>query len=200
MDDSEEHDAEYFKALIVQTDPNFYLVPARNPEDTFQVLWYRLPRRGRTETASSNNASMRQCKVDILLPGPEHLSIPFIPPDRISHPPRRGDAPLNHDRIPLVPFLTLVLLKVRGWSDHRVDHRQRMRDKVFQDEEDLESLLELAIDKYSSRVEDEVDLWEDWFVEESELWVDEYVEEWRDSASAWSEMGFEIQSDSESLE
>ncbi|KAJ2924489.1 hypothetical protein H1R20_g12594, partial [Candolleomyces eurysporus] len=202
MDDSGAHDAQYFKDLIVQADPNFYLVAARNPEDTYRVLWYRIPRRAGSGLAASLSASnddnnTRHCKVDILLPGPEPLTIPFIPQDRINYPPmntvRRGA-----HRIPLMPFLTLVLLKVRGWSDHRIDHRRRMRDKVAQDEDDVDSLLELAIEKYSTRVEDEADLWEEWFVDEAEYWVDEYAEEWRDSEPAWSEIGFDVQIESDS--
>lgn len=55
---------------------------------------------------------------------------------------------------------------------------------MSQDEEDLDSLLDLAIDKFSTKVEDEEDLWEDWFIEQSELWVEEYVEEWEDTADA----------------
>ena len=92
-----------------------------------------------------------------------------------------------------MPFLTLVLLKVRGWADHRIDDRQRMRDKVAQDEDDVDRLLELAIGRYSTRVEDEVDLWDDWFIDEAEFWVDEYAEEWGESESAWTEIGFDVQ-------
>jgi hypothetical protein len=211
MDDSGLHDAEYFKELIVHADSNFYLVPARNPQDTYKVLWYRIPPRRGTgsgpEAASSSAPNedgsapapdnARHCKVDILLPGPEPLSIPFIPQDRIKYP-QPDTVTISARRIPLIPFLTLVLLKVRGWADHRIDHREWTRNKVAQDERDVDRLLELAIQRYSTRVEDEADLWEEWFIDEAEFWVDEYVEEWRESESAWSEIGFDVQVESDS--
>ncbi|KAJ3548212.1 hypothetical protein NMY22_g1339 [Coprinellus aureogranulatus] len=172
MEDPDDYDVEDIKQSLVDTDDNFFLVPAGNPRDTFKVLWYRLPRR---------NGSQKRCKVDILLPGPEFLSIPRLDSEEIYYTQR--------SRMPLIPLLTLILLKVRGWSNHRSDHRQRMQDKVPQDEEDLEEMLEIAKNK-NARVENEEGLWEDWFSEEAMEWVSEYIDEFPLSEYDWADIGF----------
>lgn len=173
MEDPDDFDVEDIKESVVATDDDFYLVPARNPMETYKVLWYRLPRR--------NDVQMH-CKVDILLPGPSTLSIPRLHADEIHYTIR--------SRTPLIPLLTLLLLKLRGWSDHRSDHRQRMQDKVPQDEDDLDEMLSLAKNK-NARMEDEEGLWEDWFVEEAREWVAEYTEEFPYSECDWAELGFD---------
>jgi len=167
MEDPEEWDAEHIKELIVQSDPNFYLVDARNPDDHWKVLWYNIEQSG------------RHCKVDILLPGPEHLDIPYIP-DRDIYLTRLSQTPL-------VPLLTLILLKLKGWADHKVDHRIRMREKVEQDEEDIEHLLQIARRKGNQlQCADEEHLWEDWFWEESNERMNEYMDEWPETIDDWS--------------
>ncbi|KAF5334805.1 hypothetical protein D9611_012904 [Ephemerocybe angulata] len=100
--DDEHFDTEVIKRLIVGRNSNFYLVPARNPHDTFKVLWYRVGPR-------------KKCKVDILLPGPELLSIPYIAAENLHYTRNSG--------MPLLPFLTLVLLKKPGKPDPQIRSR-----------------------------------------------------------------------------
>ncbi|KAG6820214.1 hypothetical protein H0H93_003868 [Arthromyces matolae] len=159
-----EMDPEDLKDLIAESDQRFYLVPSVNPRNTYQVLWFSVSPR-------------KSCKVDILVPG--LLSIPVIPVSKIVY--------INQD-IPVVPFLLLLLLKLRGWTDHRVDSRPRMRDKVEVDEGDIEELLELGVEEYKAHLDQESWLPE-WFVQEMEERVVEYVERWPDSKQAWRSLG-----------
>lgn len=181
---SRPYDIEELKERLVRSDPNFYLVPARNPGNTFQVLWYQLP--GRDGQSSSGS---RRCKVDILLTGSEPLAIPFIPPDRIKYHPS-GSA--RQSQIPLLPLLPLILLKVQGWLDHRDDDlRPWMKSKVPQDEQDLRRLLELAYNSENfTRMKEDLGWLEGWFVNKAETWVKKYVDEWEDSALDWAVLGF----------
>ncbi|KAF8219289.1 hypothetical protein L208DRAFT_767547 [Tricholoma matsutake] len=158
-------DREAIKELLESNDHRFYLVPSANPSNTYCVLWFTLRRE-------------RACKVDILTPGV--LSIPNIPVQRILYQDKFPD-------IPITPFLCLLLLKLRGWVDHREDSRQYMRDKVPMDEGDIEELLDLA-------VEHEVHLRKErwmpkWFVEEARERIAEYVQVFPYSASDWREIG-----------
>ena len=89
-------DPEEIKELILESDNRFYLVPSANPRNTYQVLWFTI-------------SSRKTCKVNILVPG--LLSIPRIPIRHISYVQPFQD-------IPMVPFLVLLLLKLRGWTDH----------------------------------------------------------------------------------
>lgn len=160
-------DPEDIKDIIESYDNNFYLVPSANPANTYRILWYALPRE-------------RTCKVDILVPG--LLSIPRIPVRRIVYQDPFPD-------IPVMPFLALLLLKLRGWTDHRADSRQYMLDKVPVDEEDIEELLSLAVEEYEVHLRSEKWL-PAWFVQEARERVEEYIEESPDSREFWSEIGF----------
>jgi hypothetical protein len=118
---------------------------------------------------------------------PGILGIPRVPARQIVYQDPFPD-------IPVMPFLALLLLKLRGWTDHRVDTRQYMLDKVSVDEEDIEDLLSLAVEEYEVHLEEEK--WMPaWFVQEAEERVQEYIEEFPDSAESWNEIGFEVSSD-----
>ncbi|KAG6895233.1 hypothetical protein C0992_002475 [Termitomyces sp. T32_za158] len=160
-------DPENIKNLIILTDDRFYLVPSANRRNTYQVLWFRLCKR-------------KECKVDILVPG--RLSIPRIPLWTISDMGPFED-------IPVVPFLVLLLLKLRGWTDHRVDRRRYMRDKVEVDEEDIDELLKLAVEDYEAHLDEERWL-PKWFVREMRGRVQEYIEELPYSDRYWQRLGF----------
>ncbi|KAG6905763.1 hypothetical protein DXG01_000849 [Tephrocybe rancida] len=164
-----EMDPEDIKDLIVASNELFYLVPSANPQNSYYVLWFHLP-------------SSRTCKVDILVPG--LLSIPNIPASKICYIEPFQD-------IPVAPFLVLLLLKLRGWEDHRhgADDRRHMRDKVEIDEEDIDALLELGVRDYQAHLDYEKWL-PKWFVQESEERVYEYMEEWPESTEPWRDMGF----------
>ncbi|KAH6865351.1 hypothetical protein BKA70DRAFT_1135374 [Coprinopsis sp. MPI-PUGE-AT-0042] len=115
-------DSEDIKHLLVRSNHRFFLVNSqRDRTATWKVLYYRLGGRD----------SKRRYKVDILVPG--RLSIPRI---------TRNDFP--HPRVPVMPLLTLIVLKLRGWMDHRHDYRPWMTAKVPQDENDIEEMVLLA--------------------------------------------------------
>ncbi|KAH6885692.1 hypothetical protein BKA70DRAFT_1123753, partial [Coprinopsis sp. MPI-PUGE-AT-0042] len=93
------YDPEYVKYQLTCSNNRFFLVDSRDPHANYRILYFRL----------GGPDSRRRCKVDILVPG--LLSIPNIPPADFTYA-------ANHPRIPLVPMVTLILLKLRGWWDH----------------------------------------------------------------------------------
>ena len=106
------YDAETIKYELTRANPRFYLVDSRDPHATHRVLWYRL----------GGPNSTRRCKVDVLVPG--LLSIPRIDSSDFLYPE-------NQPAIMLMPFTTLLILKLRGWWDHLNDEaRPWMREKV----------------------------------------------------------------------
>jgi len=169
MEDPDIYDAETVKDMIVKTDPNFYLVDAQDPRETYKILWYRLSQSG------------RRCKVDILLPGPQYLDIPFVPREDITYTKR--------SRTPLMPLLTLILMKLKGWEDHRTDHRARMREKADQDVRDIAELLYIALQKGQLlQFEDEAHLWSEWFWERGQERIREYMHRWPCTIEIWMEV------------
>lgn len=78
----------------------------------YDILWYR----------PAPNARWK-CKIDILVPG--RISITNLSDDEIRRV--QGDEP--NKNLPLVPFMILILLKLRGWADHMDDHQRYMREK-----------------------------------------------------------------------
>ncbi|KAG6812352.1 hypothetical protein H0H92_003252 [Tricholoma furcatifolium] len=129
-----EKDPEEIKRLISNSNHNFYLVSSTNPRNTYKILWFRL-------------SVGRSCKVDILVPG--ILSIPKIPAERRL-------CVKNFRNIPLAPFLVVLLLKLRAWTDHRVDRRSRMRLKAPIDVRDIEELLEIGVNVYKVHLDKEL--------------------------------------------
>lgn len=96
--------------------------------------------------------------------------------------------------IPLTPFLVLLLLKVRAWSEHRVDHHRTRQQKAKVDESDIVELLDLGVNEYLVRV-GKVKKWIgcDW-IDEMGVFVKEYAEKYPKSMAMWEEMGFVIRS------
>ena len=167
-------DAEEIKDLLVSTDSKFFAVPSANPDATYHVLWYSLP---------APRSATRCCKVDILTPMGD-LLIPNIPVRRITYIARFPD-------IPVIPLLALLILKLQGWTDHRDDNRQFMRDKQPNDEDDINELLVLALEEYG--VELRTEKWMPRsFVRRAKQRVAQFVEDFPDSADYWSEIGFMI--------
>lgn len=166
---------EQIKRLLVSTDNDFFLVPSTNPRANYRVLWYNLDPYKVSDGAT-------RCKVDVLVPGV--LSIPNIPPRLICFEQTYPD-------IPLTPFFTLLLLKLRGWWDHLTDHREYMWEKVPFDERDIEELLELAVEEYEVHLQKERWL-PMWLIEESEERARYFVIHCPDTTDAWSEIGLDL--------
>ncbi|KAG5735612.1 hypothetical protein E4T56_gene6939 [Termitomyces sp. T112] len=162
---------EAIKSLIASSNSRFYLRSSINPANTFKILWYTLSYR-------------RSCKVDILVPG--ILSIPKIPVEKISY---RVHGVFYKD-IPLAPFLVVLFLKLRAWTDHRVDHRQHMRDKVGMDEQDIDELLELGAQEYGISLVNQGKWFPKDFVQETKGRLQEYIKEQPETLGSWRSLGF----------
>ncbi|EKM76406.1 hypothetical protein AGABI1DRAFT_115756 [Agaricus bisporus var. burnettii JB137-S8] len=179
-----ETELEEIKNLIIENScSDFYLKPSKDPTAKYQILYYILT----PSVTDPSNPLHRACKVDLLLPGV--LGIPqILPPESIHH-----DA--YFPELPLIPFLVLLTLKVRAWSEHRVHYQARMRDKVKYEESDIKELLDLGVNEYMVRVR-QLEAWvgKTW-VREMKEYVKIYVEMNPKSQNMWEEMGFAVKSE-----
>ena len=167
-------DPEDIKDLLVSA-PEFHLVPSKNPNNTYRVLWFSL-------LTTTTNDSTTRCKVDILTPG--LLGIPPIP---------RQHRVFISD-VPLIPLLPLIFLKLRGWTDHLASHHRRMQEKTWVDEEDIDEMLCLGVETYAARLEaEEAKGWmPEWFVEEGRMRAERYARAFPDSIGWWRRLGVEV--------
>lgn len=166
------YDPEDIKYQLTCSNDRFFLVDSRDPNADYRVLYYRL----------GGPDSRRRCKVDILVPG--LLSIPYVPQDEFIY----AD---NQPRVPLMPLMTLLVLKLRGWWDHLNDDRRPwMREKVVQDEEDIEEMLEMAVNEGDSVWDGDREWWDADFVRDALDWIAEYVEAWPETEQDWAYLGF----------
>jgi hypothetical protein len=175
---------EDIKQLIIDnSSSDFYLVPSKDPTATYEILHYVLT----PMYPDPSSLLHRSCKVDLLLPG--IIGIPgSIPSDVLHYEEYFSD-------IPLVPFLVLLLLKVRAWAEHMVDGRSRMREKLKQDESDVKELLDLAVNEYSIRLKT-VEVWAGWeWLDEMRVYVRKYVERFPKSRGMWEDIGFVLKSE-----
>lgn len=112
--------------LVKQAGATFYLRPAKTPGATYKVLFAHLPPRGHRK---------RSCKVDILVPGV--LNIPFVSSHNI----------VRLESLPVMPLISLLLLKLQGWEDHRLSSRSDMQQKQYVDIRDIQQLLQIAVQR-----------------------------------------------------
>jgi hypothetical protein len=165
-------DVEEVKALLAESDDSFHLVPSRNPRNDYKVLWYRLSPRSRRG---------RRCKVDILVPGT--MEILRVPESLIVY--------TNVPDVPVMPLLAVLLLKLRGWDDHRSHTRQDMIDKQHVDVEDIDEMLDLAVNNYGVHLRTERWMPKS-FVKNARARLREYVDLFPDTAGQWNEIGFNV--------
>ncbi|KAH9835002.1 uncharacterized protein C8Q71DRAFT_812587 [Rhodofomes roseus] len=124
---SDEPNTERLKTVLSEANPSFYLIDSKDPTATYKVLWCKLAR--------ITGEAERRCKVDILIPGVvTTLNIPPVPPEHIQ----------TRDGIPVLPIISLLLLKLQGWDDHRNSPEGRMRAKQGLDVRDVRELLTIA--------------------------------------------------------
>ena len=109
---------------FVSATPGFYLRPSQRPGQTYKILFYKLK--------PTMWANRRSCKVDILVPG--IMNIPHVPPEQI----------VWVNRLPVLPLIVLLLLKLQGWSDHRASTRSDYQQKQYVDIRDLSQLVVTA--------------------------------------------------------
>ncbi|KAH9949178.1 hypothetical protein B0H21DRAFT_730005 [Amylocystis lapponica] len=208
------YNQEELKDVLTDADDAFYTVPSQRRDAAYEVLYHFLPitddndtaDSGEEDTSGSDSDTVEphsedtdddaeqdegeqdeedadaeedegRCKVDILTPG--ICSTPHVPR---AHVARRA-------RLPVMPLIPLILLKLRGWTDHRDSNRRDFQDKVPNDVQDIDELLEIACEMGVRLTHDDA-LWlPDGFVEEAQERIDAYLEEFPNSSLYWYTTG-----------
>ncbi|KAG6917084.1 hypothetical protein DXG01_003973 [Tephrocybe rancida] len=131
---------ELLKDLLVSSAPeSFVLRPARDPEATYRVLYFR-------PTPTAKPTPHQSSKVDILLPGVMHL--PALRPGGVSWRDLGGNDGQPEPSVPVVPFSVLLLQKLQAWDDHRSAEEEHYRKKAPVDVEDLQWMLRVGVARY----------------------------------------------------
>jgi hypothetical protein len=107
----------------VANDSNFYTIASRALFATYHVLWYRLP------------GFHHFSKIEVLLPE-IMTSLQWLP--RVAYRRSRSGMPL----------MSLLLLKLQAWMDHRAPDKFYPWQNQHIDTRDIGELLELAVEKY----------------------------------------------------
>ncbi|EGN94107.1 hypothetical protein SERLA73DRAFT_115020 [Serpula lacrymans var. lacrymans S7.3] len=173
--------SEIVKNMLVAQDSNFFLVKSTNPRATYRVLWYKLPPCS-SVLGSYAGQTKRECKVDILIPGP-NLNIPFIPRKGIKYP--------NGTDLPVMPLVALLPLKLQAWRDHAISRRSDFQLKQWVDVDDIKELLKIVVDVDAKM----------WFGPRSKAWlpvellrvaevrVRLYAERYPSTSADWKKIG-----------
>ncbi|KAI0061093.1 hypothetical protein BV25DRAFT_1826943 [Artomyces pyxidatus] len=157
---------ERLKEFIIAADSTYYLVASTNWRNSYKVLWHRV--QGRPGVV---------CKVDILVP--PTLMIPMIPSNHI----------VWVRDVPIMPLLSLLLLKLKGWEDHRTatSRRPDLIAKQHVDVKDIAELLAIAAQRGVRRTDDQ------WlclsFRSTSKRRIRTFVQMHPGTLQAWQELG-----------
>ncbi|KIL64843.1 hypothetical protein M378DRAFT_162691 [Amanita muscaria Koide BX008] len=157
------HSQEDIKDYLINANDRFFIVVGN-----FRVLWYNIcwPR--------------LRVKVDILIPGPEPMGIPYVP---------EGAIVPSSSGIPVIPFLLLLILKVQGWRHHRTSFKNKDRAKIPQDEVDIKQLL-LMLDSDDDHL-NRFGWLPQWFVENAYELIGAYIKKFP-RTRAWRSIGFDV--------
>ncbi|KAH9017347.1 hypothetical protein EDB83DRAFT_2571340 [Lactarius deliciosus] len=128
-DEGESLDPEEVKQFIVHTDDRYFLKPSKRPGATYEILYCRLP-------GWRTDPDWRRIKVDILV-APGELGLPKIK----SYEQNRIAG------IPVMPLFALLIMKTKGWWDHRISSRWDFRAKERADVTDIDALLNRALEE-----------------------------------------------------
>ncbi|KIL64857.1 hypothetical protein M378DRAFT_162705 [Amanita muscaria Koide BX008] len=161
------HSQEDIKDYLVNANNRFFLVDGVG--GNYQVLWYSICWRPRLRV-----------KVDILIPGPEPMGIPYVPEGAIVASP---------SGIPVIPFPLLLILKVQGWRDHRGSSEERFWLKIPQDEADIKQLL-LMLDH-----EDHLNRFgwlPQWFIGNAYKVIGAYIKKFSRTRATWRSIGLYV--------
>jgi hypothetical protein len=115
--------AESIKRRLCEEYDRFYTVRARNPNNSWKVLYWR---------TDSDKPGFGRFKIDILIPG--DMDLPHLHPHYI----------VKIDRLPCAPLALLLLHKLQGWDDRRGSRRPDFLAKIPGDERDIVDLLRIA--------------------------------------------------------
>ncbi|KDR76536.1 hypothetical protein GALMADRAFT_246924 [Galerina marginata CBS 339.88] len=168
--------------------------------------------------SSASSTPQKACKVDILIPG--LLDIPSVPISElhldfssnfVSYLPSppivsaiSGTGPTTRvSPIPSVPFITLLLLKLRAWSDHSLlTANAKLHERIPQDEEDIDELLRIGLNLGPQGVvrigtgQNDGEESAKWMLGGFATWRDarrtvaSYIRKWPRSATGWTAAGF----------
>jgi Nucleotidyl transferase AbiEii toxin, Type IV TA system len=116
-------DAEHIKDAIVHADDRYLLEPSQQPGATHRILYCRLP---------GWWTDGRRVKIDILVP--PTLKLPEI----------QDSERIHFNNIPVMPIFDLLVMKTKGWFDHRLSDREDYRAKGITDVSDIIALLRRA--------------------------------------------------------
>ncbi|KAJ3840256.1 hypothetical protein F5878DRAFT_79338 [Lentinula raphanica] len=164
------NNTEDLKNLLVAADDNFYLVPARDPDATYQVLHYMV-------------GAGRSCKVDILTTGDStSLDLPPVPIEEVIYVHPFTD-------LPVMPVLPLLLMKLQGWVDHLHSPKPHERAKVRQDVADIRVMLDIANGEQVHVNDQEFDWMPYDFVGQMRTRVDQYIRRFPESQQDWENLG-----------
>ncbi|KAH9846738.1 hypothetical protein C2E23DRAFT_851723 [Lenzites betulinus] len=169
---TDQYDQEELKQILVDEDDDFFLVDSRNPNADYRVLWYRL--------RPSRRGNPRSCKVDILVPGV--LDIPDVPRRRLRW----------IDGLPVMPLVPLILLKLQGWRDHRDSYREDQQEKQHVDVQDLDQLLQIAIDRGQTVWQDNLSWLPSELIHNAQSMVYEFIANISGFDEDWETLGFEV--------
>jgi hypothetical protein len=169
------YDAEELKNLLVEADRTFHLTRPASEDADYQILWYKLP--------PSCNGRPRNCKVDILVPGT--MGLPWIRASRIESVLLRNTL-LS---LPCMPLEALLLMKLRGWSDHRHSDRSDFQGKIPADENDIDQLLDICVenDVWFNRA-----TWLSWFFRKNGFRRARAFVNVKGQDERWRQLGFRV--------
>ncbi|GBE84653.1 hypothetical protein SCP_0606320 [Sparassis crispa] len=178
-------DCERLKQMLIEGDSSFFLrAPSRNQNADYRVLWYKL--------SSRPEQRERKCKVDILVPG--LMSLPRVPVEHITDvvvSPRPGQA--HQVALPVMPLVPLLLMKLKGWKDHRDSDQAHMQVKQGDDVNDIARLLRIVKNQGAFGVRHSSLNWlPDEFVAEAHGRVHEFVKRFPALAEKWEQLDFEV--------
>ena len=94
----------------------------------------------------------------------------------------------NIPGVPVIPMLALLLLKLRGWVDHRKSHRRDYQEKQHVDVEDIMELLDIVLE---AGVGLRTEKWMPrGFIRVARGRVNEFIAEFPDTSDQWIDIGF----------
>jgi len=89
-----------------------------------------------------------------------------------------------------MPLLAVILLKLKGWDDHRDDSNRAKREKQYVDAEDIDEMLDIAIEE-GCHLRDE--RWmPKWFKGNARSRLTNFVEEYPETKERWEEIGLRV--------
>jgi hypothetical protein len=157
---------EGLKSKVIELNPRFYRIAARDPSATYTVLWYRI---------ADNGARL---KVDLMLPGA--MNIPVIPVHTFDTN--------NLLNLACAPLSLVLLLKLQAWVQHGEADEARYYMKQPTDAQDILELLSVARQK---RIQPRSESYfPNLFVSRAESRAEKYVSRYPGTKASWMDLGF----------